>query len=654
MWTLLIGAVAPALVVYSQEARMYALFFALTAAMLCFGFSALGIGARDTEPGIKNQRSFRLFLLIETLLLLTHYFALPIVIAFNILALVVWLRRRAKPRQVVQWFGGQLLAALPLLIWTLSIFATPGSLINAQESPPDVVSFLRQVGLLWLSGVRDLRGEDWLVLIGALLLVLLALIGAGRKNCAAARWLGMFGVFSLALAYALTSALTSFHPRYLLPYIIPWYVLAGGAVSGLSVDLQRLKTNRRLAALAGLTLGSATAILVIGTLGAGWQIALQPVYAKDDARGVAAYLKANATSGDVILVEANDYTLAYYDHGPAQTKMITATTDSEAFMQMSQAIGQAQRVWLPHWKVSTQDPRGYWPFLLEQSGSLKDWTSYQGYELYRYEMQSALREPVADAVVSDSGSLKWSGVDGPGADEALTFAVEWQPPVKLYDAAGVSIRLLDARGGTISSVDHPLLDEQGRTTNRWLTNKAVVNYYVLPIPPGTPPLTYTLAAQLYTGRDVLINQELAAFQLSRRLDTSDSYRTLAGYEWWTPADAAVLPGLVLDAASQSATRAGVPALGTVEVVLRWRKTGDAENVAPGLRLIQDGQVWVNVESALFEHDYPFDQWATGEVVIDRLRLTYPPVRGETAAASRTSQSVDRSCAVDAANICLHV
>ena len=113
---------------------------------------------------------------------------------------------------------------------------------------------------------------------------------------------------------------------------------------------------------------------------------------------MAAYLKQNATADDVILLEANDYTLNYYDHGPAQTKMITATTESEAFRQLRDAIGNAQRVWLPHWDVSTQDPRGYWPFLLEQSGSLKSRTSFQGYDLSEYEMQSPLREPEMESL----------------------------------------------------------------------------------------------------------------------------------------------------------------------------------------------------------------------------------------------------------------
>ena len=49
VWTLGLAAVAPALVAYSQEARMYALFFALAAATLYFAGRVFGIGNQQCE-----------------------------------------------------------------------------------------------------------------------------------------------------------------------------------------------------------------------------------------------------------------------------------------------------------------------------------------------------------------------------------------------------------------------------------------------------------------------------------------------------------------------------------------------------------------------------------------------------------------------------
>ena len=77
--------------------------------------------------------------------------------------MIVLLQRRARFMRYAKWIGGQFLAALPMVIWTLIVFTTPGSLIKPQETPPGIFSFLDQVIMLWLSGVRDLHG-DWIAL----------------------------------------------------------------------------------------------------------------------------------------------------------------------------------------------------------------------------------------------------------------------------------------------------------------------------------------------------------------------------------------------------------------------------------------------------------------------------------------------------------
>ncbi len=622
-WTLLLAAIAPALFVYAQEARMYAAFFALTAATLYFAWRIFE--ASSQSSAISHQRSaistgklMGAFLLCEAGLLLTHYFAIPLIVTLNLFALIVLLQRRAKLASYARWIGGQFLAALPMVIWTLIVFTTPGSLIKAQETPPGIFSFLDQVIMLWLSGVRDLYG-DWIALPWLTVLILpVVVIGAWLVNRRSTRWVVAFAAVSLSVAYAMTVALTSFHPRYALPYSVPLFVLAGAT---LSLEPAAGARNRYARGLVGI----AIALWLMIAVTSGWVAASALSSVKDDARGVAAYLKQNAAAGDVILVEANDYTLNYYGHGPARMKMITATTDPEALVQLSEAIGGEQRVWLPHWSISTQDPRGYWPFVLEQSGSLRDWTSYHGYELYCYDMQSAVREPELKSVTNTSMVTVWSGLGGQGADGALAFAVEWQTPVKFFDPARVSVRLIDSRENTLAMRDAALLDERGRTTERWDEIRPVTNYYVLPIPPGTPPGTYTVTAQLYNSRDTLANEVLGAIELPRRLDMSDPYRRLAGYRWSVPVDSRVFPGLALEAYAISPQTLWVPM--PIDVTLRWRKTSSATTAMPRLRLMQADRVWSAIGSMLFERDYPIGQWVEGETVIDRLKIDYPPVRG---------------------------
>ena len=620
LWALALAALAPALVIYAQEARMYAAFFALTVATLYFAWRVLEIGHLNSET--QNRKLIVACLLCETGLLLTHYFAIPLVITLNLFAVIGLLKRRARWSTYAKWIGGQALAALPIVIWTLIVFTTPGSLIKAQEVPPDIFAFIGQVLTLWLSGVRDLQG-NWIALPWLALLILsLAVIGAWFANRRSTLWVVTFVGVSLAAAYLMTLVLTSFHPRYVLPYSVPVFVLLGGACSHL-VDARMVakKRSRRRRWLIGV----ATASLLLVAWVAGAHAASAPSVVKDDARGMAAYLKQNATADDVILIEAGDYTLNYYDHGPAQTKMITATTEPEALPQLEAAIGSAPRVWLAQWKVSTQDPRGYWPFLLEQSGALRDWTSHRGYELYRYDMPSLVHEPDLTTAADTGMVTEWSGLDGQGTEGALALALTWQTPVKFFDRARVSVRFIDSRGNTLSARDAELLDAHGRTTDLWDEIVPVTNYYVLPIPPGTPPGVYTITAQLYNARDVLANEIVGVVDLSRRLDTSDPYRTLAGYDWQVPANPPITAGLMLDAYAVSPQSPWRPL--PIDVTLRWRKTGEMSDAAPRLRLAQADRVWREIGSDVLERDYPIEQWVEGETVIDRLRIDYPPLRG---------------------------
>ena len=639
-WALALAAVSPALVVYAQEARMYSAFFALTAATLYFAWRVYQ--AENQSSSFNKQKFVAAFLLCEASLLLTHYFAIPIVAAVNLFALIVLAQRHATWAGYVKWFTGQLLAVVPSGLWMTLLFSTPGSLIQATEAAPQALEFVQQTIALWLAGVRDLKGASQALVLLGLVLLLIAILSAWRANPKSTRWAAGFWLVSLSIAYLMGQALTAFHPRYLLPYCLPLFVLAGGAVSHLTSNL-RLPTARgqtRRTVVRPIAAGSFLALSVI-LIGGGWSVSGEPQYAKDDARGVAAYLKQNAAPQDVILIEANDYTLKYYDHGPAQTKMITATTEAAALSQLVQAIGPAQRVWLVHWPVSTQDPRRYWPFLLEQSGQLKDWQSFQGYEVYRYDMQAAVHETVINpAATSRPPSAhfdKWSGVNDQSADGALAVAIRWHLPGSIYQNTSVSLRLKDTAGIPISSVDMPLLPESGKSVLLTDTMQTALNYYVLPIPPGTPPLTYTLSALMYIAEgsqkqmdlDIPPEEEtLGPVKLSRRLDISDPYRTLAHYHWQTPANAEIEPGVKLEAFAIG-DQTPLPEQ-NVDVTLRWRKTGNVHDAAPHVRLTQANRVWNETTSDLFERDYPIGQWAIGETVIDRLKIAYPPVRGPIA------------------------
>ena len=590
-WTLALAALSPPLIVYAQEARAYALFFAATAATLYFASKTRDF---ETPPRRRDQAALPA---AEACLLLSHYFALPIVFALNVLMVIDLIRRPAHTRSVWRWLAGQFAAALPLLGWVAIVLITPNTLARPAEAPPNLSTFVQQVAAFWLSGVRDLdQARAALTAIAAAWLIT-SIAGAWLIDRRGARLVLIFGGAALLLALALTAFVTAFHPRYLLPYSIGPLLLAGAALSAL------IRSKR-------WWLGGAALIVSAGALLAGRAVMGDPIYAKDDARGVAAYLRAAAQAGDVILAEANDYTLDYYDHGGAALARITAADDAAAFRQLSAAVAGHARVWLVHWLISTQDAAGYWPFLLEQSGTLESWRSFHGYEVYAYRLTVPLFQPEPASAPQSFGAWTIERSAVTSADGAATVAIDW----RRTDAAGPawtrrSIGLVDFSGRALVRVDADL--REGRS------------YTVLPVPPDTPPLPARVTVKVYDAQAASAEVTLGTI-VPGAADESDPYRALRGYAWRT-VEQAIVPGLVLEAAAIGTDRPGP--LARVDVTLRWRKTGSPPNVQPRLRLAQADRVWAETGSVLFENEYPLEKWGGQARVIDRLDLIYPPVRG---------------------------
>lgn len=591
VWTLALAALSPPLIGYAQEARAYALFFAATAATLYFALKIRDFGS------IRPRRLWLALLMAEAALLTSHYFALPIVAALNVFVLIDLIRRRTPTRSIWWWLIGQFAAALPLAIWVTIVLVTPGTLARPAEAPPGLASFARQVLIFWLAGVRDLgQSNSVLTLIGGGWL-LVSIAGAWQIDRRGAR-LGLgFGGLALIFAAGLTGVVTAFHPRYLLPYELLLLIPAGAAISLVSVPQRRW-------------LGGVALLVAAGALLAGWRVMGDPAYARDDARGVAAFLRANVRPDDVILAEANDFTLDYYDHGAATLARITAADDAAAFRQLSAAVAGHDRVWLVHWQISTQDAHGYWPFLLEQSGELESWTSFHGYEVYAYRLKSPLFQPEPADAPQSFGAWAITRSAITSVDGAATVVVDWRRTGETGPAwTRASIGLVDFSGRALIRIDSDL--REGRS------------YTVLPVPPGTPPLSARVTIKLYNAQAASDEITLGTI-VPGAADEADPYRTLRGYAW-RKVEQVIAPGLVLEAAAVGDVTP-VP-LARVDVTLRWRKTGDASHAEPRVRLAQADRVWAETGSALFENEYPVEDWAANALMIDRLAVTYPPVRG---------------------------
>jgi hypothetical protein len=221
------------------------------------------------------------------------------------------------------------------------------------------------------------------------------------------------------------------------------------------------------------------------------------------------------------------------------------------------------------------------------------------------------------------------------ADTALTLALRWQLEQPITERLTVALRLLDVDGWQLATTDHILVDESGRPTELWPLTTPITTYHVLPMPPGTPPLTYTLSASVYSQGyngpqplEVLDEQgapqgqqwQQPGIQLAPSLGLSNPYRIASNIKSFEQ-PLTVSDGLLLSGAEigPSQIGAGQPLL----VQLQWQATRPLPDIRPVLQLIQGEQILAATGDAPALGRYPTDQWQSGEVVVEHRRLQVP-------------------------------
>jgi lysophospholipase L1-like esterase len=81
--------------------------------------------------------------------------------------------------------------------------------------------------------------------------------------------------------------------------------------------------------------------------------------------------------------------------------------------------------------------------------------------------------------------------------EQARIALHWQQ-LEAREDYQVSVMLVDEQGHNVWQMDRPLLDRGGRGTSQWEPRgKEVLDQYLFPIPPATPPGEYRVAVALY-------------------------------------------------------------------------------------------------------------------------------------------------------------
>ncbi len=622
----LLAALTPACVIYSQETRVYALLPVAYLLTITYAFP---------PAGLKDWRAWLRLTSSEVLCLYLHLFSVFILFAINGLLLIKHLRRSGhKMKQTLRhWSISVAALGFSYLPWMLAVWRwgadVPAKASNRdwRASGPNPGAFYDLIWRFLNQGLLELKDVEvmghWLSVSTAL--IVLALLMALILDRQRRKLLLIVGTFVLPLigAYPVWYMRPLAHPRYLLFLITPLLVLMARSVTTLS----RRGTWARAAS--GVLIG----VFLLSNLTALSYAFFDEDYFQLDARRLAASIAQRASPGDLVLMPPKDYSLWYYDPGPAEPVNLPATMgvpggDLRLREVLSQLEGHPGAFLVTYPGLRSVDPRNRLPFLLEKNGHLTERFAVGHIKVDRYELASERAFPELSPAEASCPPLELTGIytQAVSGDSAVTAALRWRLMALTQVDYRTTIRLWDG-DRQIAAADVRLLNEAGRPTSLWEVGEEASNYYVLPVPLGTPPLSYTLSVKVYggasrwqTGQEWL---PLGPVRLLRSVgQTVDPYGSWGNTTWHTPIAGEVAPGLVLEG---YATRPKMLAPGdTLYISLRWRATADdLASYVPSLMLRHDGLTVDQDAGRLFDR-YPTGNWAAGELLIETRQLRIPP------------------------------
>jgi 4-amino-4-deoxy-L-arabinose transferase-like glycosyltransferase len=660
----------PALVVYSQETRMY-MQLALLYVALAWAYREI---ATRTAP--KWPLWLALFAL-QSAALYTHYFA-AILIAWLLLVAVVDIAvrdtgsvRRIKLGKLVLV---QALCAIAYLPWAGVTIRQLADHTPHAAVPPAFTAFVVQTWRFFNSGLLGMAASKplfaWASGIAGVLFVVVIAIALARVR--ARRDLAVLlahGLVPLAAVYVISQGRPGVHPRYVLMAAAPlmmalsagvaWLTSSGRRRAGeLSVGVLRRDGQRSasdLGAYVRLGLAAATTASFL----VAWSVALagyydDPQYYRDDVRAVARYVSENAEAGDVVVLDYADHAFPYYYDGRAPVHVLDLVrAEDNAALELVSDIADGNRAFVVRWSGGRTDYRGTIPALFELRGRYDGRHDEGPFAVDRYiadtEGDHAKGDPLVLALVhqdADFGDIRLSDAASPtttAADDALVVATRWTTPVETARRLKSVVEVTDWSGNRIAHADTMIHDKHGLTTDLWPAGTEATVYTVIPLPVGSPPGEYGVAVGVYDAGDLRdlqlrgssgapagTRQALSQVRVTEAADfVSDPYDTL-GRLGIGPVDQVLTPGITVEGvATDSAAVTPGQMLG---VTILWRADRPpGRRIMPELRLVIDGETVAldAPSSALLSH--PSDLWRAGERVLDRRSALVPPdLVGESA------------------------
>lgn len=520
-------AVAPALVMYAQEARMY------TVVVLLALLSLILLVDLVQRPG---WQSALLFTAINWLLVGYHYYSLLLIGCEWLFLLLVTIRSQDVTQGAwrrARWWDGACLASLvPIALWMLfspgfqATFAVVSGSVGSGAAPEAFFD------AIW----RDLSfgALRWqpAISVWGYLLAPLVLIGAGvfvwddtgRNPADNIPWgwlLVLVGLLPLTLSIVLFRTLAARYVLFVLPAI---YALAATGIVWLA---------RRHWALGAVGLALALTPAVLGLS------QYYGAYEKSAYRTMAAYLREHLAPGEAIMLYApRQHLLAKYYLGADRTYYTAPQVQLPPYWPINappvvpeEMDGQIQEVLAAHpavWLVMTAqdevDDGEFVPKYFTAVSYKQDCSKWIDVELCRFVSPGAVRPTVETTPgLLYNGELRLQRTAATLVEEAalgqktiyaqLDWAAEQKPSIDYR----VTLRLLAPSGEVAVQRDDfpigPLLPP-----STWNQGDAKPGYLALPLPQNLAAGDYALTVNVYdpnTGAPLAEPLTIATFALGQ-------------------------------------------------------------------------------------------------------------------------------------------
>jgi 4-amino-4-deoxy-L-arabinose transferase-like glycosyltransferase len=501
----LLTAIHPALIYYSQEARMYellALLAALSTLLLVRLLPALACRARANRSLLAA-----LYILSIVAGLYTHYFFPAVLVVHNLMALAVLWRRRWRP--LWQWAGIMGVAFLLFLPW-LPIFlrqtgGQPGNEIG-------IPAFLWEAGR-WLA-LGPTAGPRAQLLAGPALL-LLALLALWPRPLPAERGSrrGLLRRIGLAAAGVLLPVLMMWLAQATRPAFykfmvvaVPFLALLGGR--GASMLIGRTGAGRSPAAY-GVAGSALIALVLLGSGQALSNLYFDPAYARADYRAMAARIAAEAhANAGIILNAANQWEVfTYYHRDGAPVYPLPRGVPDAALIaaELEEITARHDQLYAIFWGEAERDPERLVERWLDAHAfkATDEWVGDVRFVVYAVppepamEMERPASVQFGEAITLRGYTLRGEQVQ-PG--DIVQVTLFWETAEPLAQRHKVFLHLVDEAGTPLAQRD----SEPGgglALTTTWQPGVVVVDNHGVLVPPALAPGSYRLMLGLYDLAD---------------------------------------------------------------------------------------------------------------------------------------------------------